>query len=667
MIRRPPRSTLFPYTTLFRSRSLIRLVDPEGSAQLAPDLFGLSARGVGAEHDAIPVVGGVRRQHLGRETRAAELLRQPARPGLVLRRGHLNVERALGAHAVRGRRGGLRLGDDRRPVATARPPGGERPQVGAAARDPPDLRERVGPVGHEIVALAHEQRAVGADRRQLHAPTRGDRPDQSAGRQVHHPGGVAHRRSRQQPAPCGVHADRRRGRGQRHAVDLLALVAINHRKPRPRAPRHVDAVAGGREHDCAWMVLQPHEGGLPPVDGIHQQDATVRRHSDQVAPPRRRQVTTRRERARRRRLVRGGGDHLGRILSQASPQPLVGAEQLAVTQKREVVALDVAGGRLDTVATAVEQAALGPDGTLYAVDEKRHVFTVARRVRLAWPQPLAGVPRELFGADQRLVAVLAQDPPKMIAAAPDQPPATRTLPPGGDLAATRWGDLVAVATDSGVLLMDPIDRRGPALVPLEGHPPAGGFSPSGHRIYAARRTGPGRAVVDRYERQGIAGGGRPAAAGGLPADARRRGSGRNAGRGQRGPRGPALRAGVHVPERVLVERAGAAAEPRGARGQGAAAADPGRRVSRCARPLLHARSGRRDRPQAGPALLDLPAESVSGRALPRSRLDNLIPSLVEGQALIALVPATGELPWAAAAAWDVARAATCGGRRVALA
>ena len=57
---------------------------------------------------------------------------------------------------------------------------------------------------------------------------------------------------------------------------------------------------------------------------------------------------------------------------------------------------------------------------------------------------------------------------------------------------------------------------------------------------------------------------------------------------------------------------------------------------------------------------------MSGRALPRSRLDNLIPSLVEGQALIALVPATGELPWAAAAAWDVARAATCGGRRVAL-
>ncbi|HYT70617.1 MAG TPA: SPOR domain-containing protein [Gemmatimonadales bacterium] len=57
---------------------------------------------------------------------------------------------------------------------------------------------------------------------------------------------------------------------------------------------------------------------------------------------------------------------------------------------------------------------------------------------------------------------------------------------------------------------------------------------------------------------------------------------------------------------------------------------------------------------------------MTARALPRSRLGNLIPSLVEAQALVALVPATGELPWAAAAAWDVARAAAQHGRRVAL-
>ncbi|HYK82555.1 MAG TPA: SPOR domain-containing protein [Gemmatimonadales bacterium] len=54
------------------------------------------------------------------------------------------------------------------------------------------------------------------------------------------------------------------------------------------------------------------------------------------------------------------------------------------------------------------------------------------------------------------------------------------------------------------------------------------------------------------------------------------------------------------------------------------------------------------------------------RALPRSRLDALVPSLVAGQALVALVPATGDLKWAGGAAWDVARAAAQGDRRVAL-
>src|SRR5437773_2733969 len=78
---------------------------------------------------------------------------------------------------------------------------------------------------------------------------------------------------------------------------------------------------------------------------------------------------------------------------------------------------------------------------------------------------------------------------------------------------------------------------------------------------------------------------------------------------------------------------------------------------RRARALPHARPGRGHRPQARPPLLDLPADAVTVRPLPRSRLDALVPSLVTGQALIALVPATGDLKWAAGAAWDVARAA----------
>src|SRR5204863_431866 len=124
------------------------------------------------------------------------------------------------------------------------------------------------------------------------------------------------------------------------------------------------------------------------------------------------------------------------------------------TAKHELLALDLESSRADTVATDVEQATLGPDGTLFAVDSKKRVVSLARRARLAWPQPLGGVPRDLFGAaDQRIVAVVAQDPPRLVTAGADQPPASRNLEIGGDVAATRWGDLVAVAPD-------PLTHRG---------------------------------------------------------------------------------------------------------------------------------------------------------------------------------------------------------------
>jgi hypothetical protein len=181
------------------------------------------------------------------------------------------------------------------------------------------------------------------------------------------------------------------------------------------------------------------------------------------------------------------------------------------TATGDLLSLDLETGRLDTVATNVVVTVLGPDQTLFVVDAKGRVVSVARRARLQWPQPLSVLPRELFGAaDQRLIAVVPGEAARpstlrLITAAADQPPATRVLPFTGDVAATRWGDLVAVANDSGVLLVDPLARREPAFVPLADHPRAIAFSPSGHRVYVARRTGAGLAVIDRYERAEVDG------------------------------------------------------------------------------------------------------------------------------------------------------------------
>ncbi|MGH7699365.1 MAG: YncE family protein, partial [Gemmatimonadales bacterium] len=168
--------------------------------------------------------------------------------------------------------------------------------------------------------------------------------------------------------------------------------------------------------------------------------------------------------------------------------------------KGEILSFDLESGRVDTVATGAVRATLGPDGTLYAVDDQQRVVSVARRVRFAWPQPLAAPPTDLFGAvNQRLVAVVRQESTRVITAGATQAPTVREVALAGDVAATFWGDLLAVAGDSGVTLLDPLGGRDPAFVRLAHHARAVAFSPSGHRIYVARRSWPGLAVVDRFE------------------------------------------------------------------------------------------------------------------------------------------------------------------------
>jgi len=219
-------------------------------------------------------------------------------------------------------------------------------------------------------------------------------------------------------------------------------------------------------------------------------------------------------------VVRGRLPPAGRVIG-VDPE----AAQLYITSQAGVLqSLDLETGRTDSLVPGVAVATLGPDQTLFVVDTNRRVTTVARRARLTWPQPLAARPRDLFGAtDQRLVAVVPGDSTRpatvrLITAAAGQPPAIRLLPLAGDVAATRWGDLVAVACDSGVLLADPMAHREPAFVPIADHPRALAFSPSGHRIYVARRTGAGLAVIDRYDRTEVDGVALPTAVAAVRAD-----------------------------------------------------------------------------------------------------------------------------------------------------
>src|SRR3712207_7712278 len=82
MIRRPPRSTLFPYTTLFRSRAdgrvLQRRNDPGLAARAARPRRARGARGGAAE-----------------DGRGRRLLRRPDRKSTRLNSSHANISYAV--------------------------------------------------------------------------------------------------------------------------------------------------------------------------------------------------------------------------------------------------------------------------------------------------------------------------------------------------------------------------------------------------------------------------------------------------------------------------------------------------------------------------------------------------------------------------------------------
>src|SRR5258707_10957836 len=71
MIRRPPRSTLFPYTTLFRSQAQLRLLAgqmPPGEERRDHHEPGMGHAGDGQRLDHAPMIDGVRALTLDRKS-----------------------------------------------------------------------------------------------------------------------------------------------------------------------------------------------------------------------------------------------------------------------------------------------------------------------------------------------------------------------------------------------------------------------------------------------------------------------------------------------------------------------------------------------------------------------------------------------------------------------
>lgn len=172
------------------------------------------------------------------------------------------------------------------------------------------------------------------------------------------------------------------------------------------------------------------------------------------------------------------------------------------TVRDDILAVDLVTERVDTAGRHASHVTLGPDGTLYTVDARQRVTSIRRRSPRSWRDSLPAAPDEIFAAgNERLLVVNRGSDPTLAAISPEQTVSTQALAGGGPLAATRWGELVAVGADAGVLLVDPLGRRAAAFLPVRGTLRALAFSPSGHRLYAVRREHANLATIDRFARR----------------------------------------------------------------------------------------------------------------------------------------------------------------------
>ncbi len=191
-----------------------------------------------------------------------------------------------------------------------------------------------------------------------------------------------------------------------------------------------------------------------------------------------------------------------------APEPLpalrkpVGADLdqrlvFALDRGKEIVGLDLETGKVRTFVTDAVDAFVGPDGTLFALGSDSSVTELHRRTPVAWGSRLAWHPKTWFGSSSReLMAVSAADPPELAILHADGDPLTVSLP-HGPAVATPWGDLLAIAADTALVLFAPKSDDPFYVIDIPGSAQTVSFSPAGHRLYVGGNT-PRLLVVDRY-------------------------------------------------------------------------------------------------------------------------------------------------------------------------
>lgn len=160
----------------------------------------------------------------------------------------------------------------------------------------------------------------------------------------------------------------------------------------------------------------------------------------------------------------------------------------AVDTKGRLIGIDLLARRVRVHLAAARQLSATPDGVILGLDSAGHALRFAARSLTTYRASLEPGPTALLQAPGAKV-IAANARVGVLQVLSEDGEAQRIDAPSGRVTSTWYGDVVAVTTDSGVMLIDPNGRPEPRFVELDGNPTLATFSPSGHRLYVARKTG----------------------------------------------------------------------------------------------------------------------------------------------------------------------------------
>ncbi len=200
-------------------------------------------------------------------------------------------------------------------------------------------------------------------------------------------------------------------------------------------------------------------------------------------------------------LPGGGRGHVSPSGS-AVGMDFIGRRLLYHDSAGATVSFDLVANHERPVAPAGAIAALASDGTLLAVDVAGGVTESQPWGNRPWSGRLGRGVNGVFAAPgARLLSIRREGGDTLKFSTQEAGVSmAAAVPHASGEGASRDGDAIAFATDSGVVVVEDREAHHPWFLRLGGMPLAVAFSPSGHRLYVALRDRNELAVVDRFAR-----------------------------------------------------------------------------------------------------------------------------------------------------------------------